>query len=122
MCPLLSLARWEIQLTLRGRASPPQGFFAPARGQRLAAPPSALWDRDGFSSSPSRHLHCAARAWSRWARRAGSLQPLLEGREGDVSYPPGAASGRPVAVGGRGGTCPSLSPSSCAIVVLFYKP
>jgi hypothetical protein len=60
-------------------------------------------DWDGFSASSTRHLHCAARAWSRWARRACPPQPPLWGREGDVSHPPGAASGRPVVAGGAEG-------------------
>jgi hypothetical protein len=73
---------------------------SPRLAARASPPRSWSVDWDGFSANPTRHLHCAARAWSSWARRAGSPQPPLWGREGDVSHPPGAASGRPVAAGG----------------------
>jgi hypothetical protein len=52
------------------------------------------------------HLHCAARVWSRWARRAGSPQPTLGGREGDVSYPPCLCQAGPSPWGAEGGRVP----------------
>jgi hypothetical protein len=78
------------------------GGSSPRRAARASplCPRSVDWDGFKFSATPTRYPQCAARAWSRWARRAGSPQPPLRGREGDVSRPPGASSGRPVAAGG----------------------
>jgi hypothetical protein len=118
MVGLLGPARGPARLRSAPRArGAAAGGSSPRRAGRASplCPRSVDWD--GFSATPTRHLHCAARAWFRWARRAGSPQPPLRGREGDVSRRPGAASGRPVAAGGAEG---GRVPPSCLPAVLWW--
>jgi hypothetical protein len=95
-CHPLSLTRWAILSTSAGALRRRRGS-SPRLAACASPPHPRSVDWDGFSASPTRHLHCAARAWSRWARRAGSSQPPLWGREGDASQagpsPRGGAKG-----------------------------
>jgi hypothetical protein len=92
----LSLTRWAIRSTSRRRR---RGLFAPARGPRLAAPPSARGLGRFLRYSHSLPTMCCACVVPLGPPRRLAATPVA-GTGGGRVPPPGAASGRPVAAGG----------------------